>query len=108
MLLALDTDAGNELIRRPGDGRSGAWVLERKRAIRETIVFTWKKIGQFWRIGQLEDLANTVSPSHHPKTYTNRVDIGRNARTLASPSLSTFSRIYPTPSYRCSIPIPTS
>jgi hypothetical protein len=65
MLLALDTDAGNELIRRPGDGRSGAWVLERKRAIRETIVFTWKKIGQFWRIGQLEDLANTVSPFHH-------------------------------------------
>ena len=62
MLLALDTDAGNELIRRPGDGRSGAWVLERKRAIRETVVFTWKKIGQQWNLGQVEDLANTVSP----------------------------------------------
>ena len=62
MLLALDTDAGNELIRRPGDGRSGAWVLERKRAIRETVVFTWKKIGQQWNLGQVEDLANTVCP----------------------------------------------
>jgi hypothetical protein len=65
MLLALDTDAGNELIRRPGDGRSGAWVLERKRAIRETVVFTWKKVGQLWNLGQLQDLANTVSPLHH-------------------------------------------
>jgi hypothetical protein len=68
MLLALDTDAGNELIRRPGDGRSGAWVLERKRAIRETVVFTWKKISQFWKIGQLEDLANTVGPNHYHYT----------------------------------------
>jgi hypothetical protein len=61
MLLALDADAGNELIRRPGDGRSGAWVLERKRAIRETLAFTWKKVGQQWDIGQIEDLANKVS-----------------------------------------------
>lgn len=60
MLLALDADAGNELIRRPGDGRSGAWVLERRRAIRETVVFTWKKIGQQWDLSQVEGLANKV------------------------------------------------
>ena len=108
MLLALDTDAGNELIRRPGDGRSGAWVLERKRAIRETVVFTWKKIGQFWKIGQLEDLANTVSTSHHPDTCTNITDVRWNARTMASPGLPTFSRILTTPTYRYSMPIPTS
>jgi hypothetical protein len=59
MLLALDADAG-ELIRRPGDGRSGSWVLERKRAIRETIAFTWRRIGKQWDITQIEDLANKV------------------------------------------------
>jgi hypothetical protein len=60
MLLALDADAGNELIRRPGDGRSGSWVLERKRAIREAIAFTWRRIGKQWDITQIEDLANKV------------------------------------------------
>jgi hypothetical protein len=60
MLLALDADAGNELIRRPGDGRNGAWVLERRRAIKETVVFAWKKLGQQWKLDQIGDLANRV------------------------------------------------
>lgn len=63
MLLALDADAGNELIRTPGDGRSGAWVLERRRAIRETVVFIWRRIGDRWNISEISSLTNRVSCS---------------------------------------------
>lgn len=62
MLLALDADAGNELIRRPGDERTGSWVLERRRAIRETVAFCWLRISQQWGIQPVQDLANKVSP----------------------------------------------
>ncbi|WVF72663.1 hypothetical protein IAT40_007481 [Kwoniella sp. CBS 6097] len=58
MLLALDKDAGNELVRRPGDGRQGAWVLERKRAIRELVCLVWRRIGERWDAKEVDDLAN--------------------------------------------------
>ncbi|WWD18958.1 hypothetical protein CI109_103415 [Kwoniella shandongensis] len=57
MLLALDKDAGNELVRRPGDGRAGAWVLERKRAIREMLGIIWRRIGERWGLEEIEALA---------------------------------------------------
>ncbi|KAK4684800.1 protein EFR3, partial [Tremellales sp. Uapishka_1] len=58
MLLALDRDAGTELIRRPNDGRAGAWVLERKRACRETVALMWRRLGEQWGIRSIEDLAD--------------------------------------------------
>ncbi|WVQ99870.1 hypothetical protein IAU59_007013 [Kwoniella sp. CBS 9459] len=58
MLLALDKDAGNELVRRPGDGRQGAWVLERKRAIRELVCLVWRRIGERWDAREVDELAN--------------------------------------------------
>ncbi|KAK6910623.1 hypothetical protein I203_104655 [Kwoniella mangroviensis CBS 8507] len=57
MLLALDKDAGNELTRRPNDGRNGSWVLERKRAIRELVCMVWKVVGEKWGVGQIQDIA---------------------------------------------------
>lgn len=60
MLLAVDRDAGNELVRRPGDGRAGAWVLERKRAIRELVSLVWRRIGDRWGIVEIDELANKV------------------------------------------------
>lgn len=60
MLLAVDRDAGNELVRRPGDGRAGAWVLERKRAIRELVSLVWRRIADRWGIVEIDDLANKV------------------------------------------------
>lgn len=60
MLLALDRDAGNELVRRPGDGRAGAWVLERKRAIRELVCLIWRRIGDRWGVAEIDELANKV------------------------------------------------
>ena len=61
MLLALDKDAGSELVRRPGDGRSGAWVLERKRAIRETVSILWIYIGRQWDVPDVITLGRKVS-----------------------------------------------
>jgi hypothetical protein len=108
MLLALDTDAGNDLIRRPGDGRSGAWVLERKRAIRETIVFTWKTIGRQWNLSQLVDLANAVSHPLHLHDQAKKTDTRCNGRTMAGTSLSNSFRTLHTPSRRFSNSIPTT
>lgn len=61
MLLALDADAGNELIRKPGDENQGSWVLERRRAIRETVAFCWNRLGEQWGIREIEDMVNKVS-----------------------------------------------
>nr|P0CN37.1 RecName: Full=Protein EFR3 [Cryptococcus neoformans var. neoformans B-3501A] len=63
MLLAVDRDAGNELVRRPGDGRAGAWVLERKRAIRELVSLVWRRIADRWGIVEIDDLANKALAS---------------------------------------------
>lgn len=65
MLLALDADAGNELIRRPGlgDERNGSWAVERRRAIRETIAFSWLRLGQQWGAQDLQAVATKVSLS---------------------------------------------
>jgi hypothetical protein len=63
MLLALDRDAAVELVRRPGDGRSGAWVLERKRSIKEVVTIVWKRLGTNWGIASIIDMAVKVS---HP------------------------------------------
>ena len=60
MLLALDRDAGTELVRRPGDGRQGAWVVERKRSIREVLAIVWKRLGDKWGSQELTDYANKV------------------------------------------------
>jgi hypothetical protein len=60
MLLALDKDAGMELVRRPGDGRSGAWVLERKRAIRESVAIVWRRVAERWGVKSVEELADKV------------------------------------------------
>jgi hypothetical protein len=57
MLLALDRDAGTELVRRSNDARAGAWVLERKRAIRETVAMIYQHIGQVWDIPSVSQLA---------------------------------------------------
>lgn len=65
MLLALDADAGNELIRKPGDGNNGAWPLERRKAIRETVAFCWTRLGENWGIREIQDLANKVSLCTH-------------------------------------------
>ncbi|WVR07413.1 hypothetical protein IAU60_004454 [Kwoniella sp. DSM 27419] len=63
MLLALDRDAGNDLIRRPNDGRQGAWVLERKRAIRELVALVWRRIGDRWSVADVEHYANEALTS---------------------------------------------
>lgn len=61
MLLALDRDAALELVRRPGDGRSGSFVLERKRSLREVCAIMWKKLGDKWGIREITAYANKVS-----------------------------------------------
>jgi hypothetical protein len=61
MLLALDKDAGMELVRRPGDGRAGAWVLERKRAIRESVAIVWRRVAERWGVKSVEELVDKVS-----------------------------------------------
>ena len=61
MLLALDRDASSELVRRPGDGRQGAWVLERKRSIREVVGFMWRSIGRRWGVEPITTYADKVS-----------------------------------------------
>ena len=61
MMLALDRDAGVELVRRQGDGRAGAWVMERKRAIRETILAVWRKIAVAWGVASGIALVDKVS-----------------------------------------------
>ncbi|WRT68287.1 uncharacterized protein IL334_005263 [Kwoniella shivajii] len=68
MLLALDEDAGNELVRRPNDGRSGSWVLERKRAIRELVCLVWRRIGERWSCADVQNLAER-SYSSLPEPY---------------------------------------
>ncbi len=60
MLLSIDRDAGTELVRRPGDGRAGSWVLERKRAIREVVVYTWRRIGERWNLTSLIEISAKV------------------------------------------------
>lgn len=60
MLFALDAAAGMELVRRPGDGRSGAWVLERKRGVREAVGLVWRGVGRKWGIDIVENLADKV------------------------------------------------
>ncbi|WVN90193.1 uncharacterized protein L203_105429 [Cryptococcus depauperatus CBS 7841] len=63
MLLALDKDAGNELIRKPGDERQGAWVVERKRAIRELVALLWRRIAERWGVVEVDQLANKALAS---------------------------------------------
>lgn len=70
MLLALDKDAGSELVRRSGDGRQGAWVLERKRSIREVVTICWKRLGDRWGIADLVDYANKVCLSQYARADT--------------------------------------
>ena len=65
MLLALDREAGTELVRRPGDGRAEAWVLERKRSIREVVTFTWRLIGERWSVAPVKELSHKVGRSRH-------------------------------------------
>jgi len=60
MLLALDRDAGVELVRRPGDGRGNAFVLERKRSIREVCAIIWRKLGDRWGVREITVYANKV------------------------------------------------
>ncbi|KAL7423469.1 plasma membrane localization protein [Cryptotrichosporon argae] len=57
MLLALDRDAGNELVRRAGDGRAGAYSLERKRAAREAVALAWRRIARRWGAAAAADAA---------------------------------------------------
>ena len=61
MLLALDREAGTELVRRPDDGRMGSWVLERKRSIREVTAMMWRRIGLRWKVTSIIELADKVS-----------------------------------------------
>lgn len=61
MLLALDAEAATELVRRQGDGRGGAWVLERKRGVRETVGIMWRNVGRWLNISMVEELADKVS-----------------------------------------------
>ncbi|WVW85749.1 hypothetical protein I302_107787 [Kwoniella bestiolae CBS 10118] len=63
MLLALDKDAGNELTRRPNDGRNGSWVTERKRGIRELVCLVWRDVGGRWGIREVEDIAQRALAS---------------------------------------------
>lgn len=73
MLLALDADAGNDLIRRPGDENHGSWVLERRRAIRETVAFCWNRLGERWGIREIENLVNKVSQLKFPNPNQNHL-----------------------------------
>ena len=63
MLFALDRDAGCELVRRPNDGRQDAWILERKRAIKEVVSITWRRLADRWGLTSIVELANKVSYS---------------------------------------------
>ena len=58
MLLALDGVAGTELVRRQGDSLQGAWVLERKRCIREIILLTWRRLADRWGVESIVEIAN--------------------------------------------------
>lgn len=60
MLIALDRDSAQQLIRRPHDGRSNASVNERKRAIRELLSHIWITLGRQWEIPALESHAENV------------------------------------------------
>ncbi|CAK9782783.1 unnamed protein product [Cutaneotrichosporon oleaginosum] len=55
MLFALDADAGSELTRRPGT--SGAYVLERRRAVRETVLILWRHISRQWGVASITAMA---------------------------------------------------
>ncbi|GMK59125.1 hypothetical protein CspeluHIS016_0701400 [Cutaneotrichosporon spelunceum] len=55
MLFALDRDAGTELTRRPGT--SGAYVLERRRAVRETLLILWRHISRSWGVTSVTEMA---------------------------------------------------
>ncbi|WWC63173.1 uncharacterized protein I303_105773 [Kwoniella dejecticola CBS 10117] len=57
MLLALDRDSGNDLIRRSHDGKNASWVIERKKAIRELVCYIFRAIGEKWAIGNVQDIA---------------------------------------------------
>jgi hypothetical protein len=58
MFLALDADAGNDLQRLAGQYESaGTWVLERKRACRETAAIAWHRIAAVWGVGSVVELA---------------------------------------------------
>lgn len=59
MLLALDRDAGCELIRRnAGAAEDSAWVLERKRACRETAAVSWRRLGVRWGVPHVIELSD--------------------------------------------------
>ncbi|WWC71678.1 uncharacterized protein I206_105636 [Kwoniella pini CBS 10737] len=57
MLLALDRDSGNDLIRRSNDGRNASWVIERKKAIRELVCYVFRAIGEKWGVFNVQDIA---------------------------------------------------
>lgn len=58
MLFALDTDAGSELTRRPGTG--GAYVIERRRACRETLLVLWRRISRQWGIAPVSQMVEAA------------------------------------------------
>ena len=60
MLLALDRDSAQQLVRRPHDGRSSASVNERKRAIRECLSHVWSNLGRQWDIQSLASYGDKV------------------------------------------------
>jgi hypothetical protein len=55
MLFALDADAGSELTRRPG--KEMAYVLERRRAVRETLLILWRHISRQWGVSSVTGMA---------------------------------------------------
>lgn len=57
MLLALDSDAGTQLVRRPGE--TGAWAMERKRAARELVCRAWVDIGRAWSLPSVTQQAES-------------------------------------------------
>ena len=57
MLLALDADAGTQLVRRPGE--TGAWAMERKRAARELVCRAWVDLGRTWNLPSVSSQAES-------------------------------------------------
>lgn len=60
VLLAMDRHAGEKLIQQPGSD-SGTYVLERKRAIRETVTWAWDMIARRWHLTEITALCKKVS-----------------------------------------------
>lgn len=83
MLLALDADAGTELQRATGRHETpGAWVLERKRACRETVAIGWRRIAARWAVTPVVQLAdraigNLPEPFIVPDMYLPEADVLR-------------------------------